>query len=152
MNSYYKTAMTTTVLSAALLMTACSSTSRNSPKQVAENNPTVTYEYKNDEDLIEANQLSATYCAKYGSVPIVSKFDTDRRGDKTVNFECVPKTPQTYPLPVNNLTYTYRTDQELMSAARNAQIYCANNGNRQAFSNITTNPDGSRTVVFQCSM
>jgi len=35
-----------------------------------------------------------------------------------------------------NVAYSYRTDQELLDASRNAQAYCMNNGSRQVTSNI----------------
>ena len=145
--------MAATGLSAALVLAACGSSRYSEPERVAASNPTVTYEYKSDQDLIQANQRSVTFCEKYGSIPITSRFDTDSHGAKTIYFECVPKESQTRPLPeyVPNLAFTYRTDQELMSAARNAQIYCMNSGARQVFSNIVVNADGSRTVVFQCT-
>ena len=50
-----------------------------------------------------------------------------------------------------NLTYSYRTDQELLDASWSAQAYCMNNGSQRAVSNIRTNADGSRTVMFQCT-
>ncbi|MCC2663345.1 MAG: hypothetical protein K0S35_1267 [Geminicoccaceae bacterium] len=50
-----------------------------------------------------------------------------------------------------NLTYSYQTDQELLDASRSAQTYCMVNGSQVAVSNIGTNPDGSRTVMFQCT-
>ena len=50
-----------------------------------------------------------------------------------------------------NLTYNYRTDQDLLDASRNAQAYCMNSGSQQVTSNIVANKDGTRTVTFQCS-
>ena len=49
-----------------------------------------------------------------------------------------------------NLTYNYRTDQELLDASRNVQTYCMNNGSQQVTSNIVSNTDGTRTVTFRC--
>jgi hypothetical protein len=69
-----------------------------------------------------------------------------------VVFECAPN-PPTAAGPTTtapNLTYTYRTDQELIEASRNADGYCTSNGQRTV-SNITANTDGSKTVVFRCT-
>ena len=69
-------------------------------------------------------------------------------------FECDPSLPAAAPPQQAlgpNLTYNYRTDQELLDASRSAQTYCMNNGAHQAVTNIGTNPDGSRTVMFQCT-
>jgi hypothetical protein len=71
-----------------------------------------------------------------------------------VIFECDPNLPAAAPpqqASGSNLDYTYRTDQELLDATRSAQTYCMNNGSQQAVSNIRTNTDGSRTVIFQCT-
>ena len=69
-------------------------------------------------------------------------------------FECDPNLRAAAPRQQAfnpNLTYSYRTDQELLDASWNAQTYCMNNGSQRAVSNIRTNTDGSRTVVFQCT-
>ena len=57
------------------------------------------------------------------------------------------------PPPVNpNLSYTYRTDQELVQASQTASAYCLRNGSQSTTSsNMMANSDGTRTVTFQCS-
>ena len=139
-------------LALTLVLAACGAPDRTSPTRVAANTPSVVYEYQSDQDLIQANQRSVTFCEKYDAIPITTRFDTDSYGTKTIYFDCAPKSSQSKPLPeyVPNLAFTYTTDRELMAAARNAQIYCMNSGARQVFSNIVVNDDTSRTVVFQC--
>ena len=132
----------------------------SSPRQVQASNPTVTYRYSNDRDLVEANQRAATFCSQYQSVPRTASLTTDRDGDRIAVFECVqsgaalvPSTTTTLVTPAApHLTYTYRTDAELLEASRTAQNYCANRGSPRVVSNIMTNPNGTRTVTFQCAI
>jgi hypothetical protein len=144
----------TTVAFAALAIASCVSTP-SSPQQVDASNPTVTYKYRNDDDLIQANQRAITFCQQYqSSLPRTASFSNDPDGSKIVVFECVPAaalstTPilQTYP----DLTYSFRTDQELLDASREAQIHCLNNGLPEMDSNITVDLNGGKTVTFRCS-
>lgn len=133
------------------LMAASCAIPPSSPEQVQASNPSVTYKYSNDQELVQANQSAATYCNRYQSVPQVTNFANDPDGSKIVVFECV-QTSAAPPAQSNpNLTYNYRTDQELLDALRNAQIYCMNHGSQQVISNIVTNANGTKTVTFQCS-
>ncbi len=125
-----------------------------SPQQVQASNPSVTYTYHTDQDLLQVNQSAATFCNRYQSVPQATNFTTDQSGNKVVVFQCVPPTTMAaapLPQPNPNLTYNYQTDQQLLDASRSAQMYCASRGSGQVASNVVTNPDGSRTVTFQCS-
>jgi hypothetical protein len=47
------------------------------------------------------------------------------------------------------MTYTYRTDQELLDASRNAEAYCMRYATLMT-STIVSNPNGTKTVTFQC--
>jgi hypothetical protein len=135
---------------AALLGTACVPYEHSSPKQIEASNPTVTYKYHNDEELIETNQLAATFCDRYQSVPQPVNFTTDTTGNRVVVFECVGTSVAGGPYSNSDLTYTYRTDQELMDVSRNAHAYCRNSGSSQVVSNIVSNGNGTKTVTFQC--
>ena len=136
---------------AGLMMAACTP-QYSSPQQVQASNPTVTYKYRSDQELVQANQNAATFCNRYQAVPRTANFANDPDGSRVVVFECVQtSTPASQPQVNPNLTYTYRTDQELLDASRNAQIYCMNNGAQQVVSNIVTNANGTKTVTFQCS-
>lgn len=138
-------------LALALTLAACGHDS--SPRQIQASNPTVTYKYSNDRDLVEANQRATSFCSQYQSTPRTLSLTTDRDGDRIAVFECVngATTGALTPAPTSSLTYTYRTDQELLEASRTAQTYCANRGAAQVLSNVTTNANGTRTVTFQCA-
>jgi hypothetical protein len=137
---------------AGLMMASCMP-QYSSPQQVQSSNPTVTYKYRSDQELAQANQNAATFCNRYQSVPRTANFGNDPDGSRVVVFECVQTSPPTASQPQfnPNLTYSYRTDQELLDASRNAQIYCANNGSQQMISNIVTNANGTKTITFRCS-
>lgn len=134
---------------AGLLVTACAPPYAP-PQQVQASNPTVTYKYRGDQELLQADQSAATFCNRYQSVARTASFRNDQDGSKVVVYECVqgPVAPQPQFNP--NLTYNYQTDQELLNASRNAQAYCMNNGSQQVISNISNNANGTRTVTFQC--
>jgi hypothetical protein len=146
-----------------LLALAACAPSSNEPQQVNVSNPSVTYKYRTDPELVQANERAAAYCSTYQSVHRTVTFGTDPDGTKRVVFDCVkpvavaPATVVTSPPPAvatvpatAPLTYTYMADAELIEASRNAQNYCAGRGSNQVMSNITTNTNGSRTVTFQC--
>lgn len=141
-------------LAVGLMVASCAPQS-SSPQQVQStvpSNPTVTYKYLGDQDLVQANQNAAVFCNQYQSIPRTKTFSTEANGGKLVVFECLHTTQQAVLPPQYNPNagYTYMTDQELLEASRNAQIYCMNNGSQQVVSNVTTNTNGSRTVSFQC--
>jgi hypothetical protein len=146
-----KIAMGTTIALAALLVASCSLP--GSPKQVASANPSVTYKYSNDDQLIEANQRAITYCNQFESFPRSQSFSKASDGSNIVIFECVNSSLATAPTYQLNsgLTYNYRTDQELLDASRNAQTYCVNHGSPEMDSTIVTNSNGSKTVTFRCN-
>jgi len=127
----------------------------HSLQQVKTSNPSVTYEYRGDQELLQAQQNAVTFCNQYGSAPQPARFTSGSNGQSNnVVFECDPNVRTAAPAQQAfdpNLTYSYRTDQELLDASWNAQTYCMNNGSQQAVSNIRTNTDGSRTVTFQCT-
>ena len=131
-----------------------------SPQAVQATNPTVTYNYRTDQELVTANQNAATFCNQYQTTPRTSNVTSNSDGTKTVLFECVRTTaalpaPAPAPTPVpgnpNVLSYSYRTDQELVQASQTASAYCAQNGALPMTSRVSTNVDGSRTVTFQCA-
>jgi hypothetical protein len=127
----------------------------HSLQQVKTSNPSVTYEYRGDQELLQAQENAVAFCNQYQSAPRPARITTDSNGGpNNVVFECDPSLPTAAPpqqAAGANLTYSYRTDQELLDASRSAQSYCMNNGSQVAVSNIGTNPDGSRSVMFQCT-
>ncbi len=122
------------------------------PQQVAASNPSVTYKYFGDQELLQADQQAVAFCSQYHSSPRTSGFANDPSGSKVVVFECVQTTTQIVPQQQynSNLSYSYRTDPELLEASQNAQNYCSNSGSQPVASNIVSGADGTRTVVFQC--
>lgn len=135
------------------LITASCAPQYSSPQQVQETNPSVTYKYSSDQELVQANHSAATFCNRYQAVQQTKSLSNDPDGSRVVVFECVQAMPMAAPLPQYNpnLAYSYRTDQELLDASRNAQIYCMNTGSQQVVSNIVSNPNGTRTVTYRCS-
>jgi hypothetical protein len=148
-------ARTATVL-AALLLAACAP-QYSAPQQVQANNPSVTYKFNGDQELLQANQSATTFCHQYRSAAQTSSIAASPEGGKTVIFECVPMpvvmtTAAAPAQPFNpNPTYTYNTDQDLLDASRNAETYCMNNGSQRALSTIVTNANGTKSVTFQCT-
>ncbi|MGE0255387.1 MAG: hypothetical protein AB7N54_05445 [Alphaproteobacteria bacterium] len=122
------------------------------PTAVAASNPTVSYSYRGDEQLLQASSKANAYCAQYQTSPHAISNTQAPDGTRTVVFECVkPAMPAPAPVaaaPV--MTYTYRTDAELLDASRSAEAYCAARGPRTTSANIVTNGDGSKTVTFRC--
>lgn len=135
---------------AVLVLSGCTPFNRSAPQQVEANNPNVSYKYRNDDELIQTNQLAETFCSKYQLAPRSLGFTHDSAGNNLVNFECVPVPGSGLPAVNPNLTYTYRSDQELLDVSRSAQDYCMSNGASRLTSNITTNANGTQTVTFQC--
>ena len=122
----------------------------SSQQPVQSSNPSVTYNYRTDEELLQANQNATTYCGQYQTAPRTATITSNADGSKSVVFECV-RGALPAPAPVNpNLTYTYRTDQELVQASQNASAYCLKYGSQPMTSRMVSNSDGTRTVTFQC--
>ncbi len=139
---------------ATLAVAACTSSS-HSVQQVRDSNPSVTYEYVGDEELLEAQQNAAAFCSQYQAAALPARITSGSGGgSNNVVFECDPNLPAAAPpqqVAGSDLTYYYRTDQELLDASRSAHAYCADNGWQQAVPSVRTNTDGSRTVLFQCA-
>jgi hypothetical protein len=122
----------------------------SSQQPVQASNPTVTYSYRTDQELLSASQNATTYCGQYQTAPRAATITNNADGSKTAVFECV-RTAVPAPAPVNpNLSYTYRTDQELVQASQTASAYCLRNGSQPMTSSMMANSDGTRTVTFQC--
>jgi hypothetical protein len=122
----------------------------SSQQPVQASNPTVTYNYRTDQELLRASQNATTYCGQYQTAPRAATITNNADGSKTAVFECV-RTAVPAPAPVNpNLSYTYRTDQELVQASQTASAYCLRNGSQPMTPSMMANSDGTRTVTFQC--
>lgn len=75
---------------AGLTVAACTGPAA-APAQTQTNNPSVTYSYRSDQDLIQANRAAATHCARYSAVPQTARFFGEPSGERSVVFECVPR-------------------------------------------------------------
>ena len=148
------TIISSTTAVMALTVVASCAPMYSPPTKVDETRPTVSYKYSNDDELIQARPQAATFCNQYQATPRAARITTDSDGAKVVVFECVTSTPLPQPNPPNvsqNLTYTYQTDTELMSAWQSAQDFCMKNGRQYVASNITQNSNGTKTVTFRCT-
>lgn len=123
-----------------------------SQQPVQSSNPSVTYNFRSDQELLHANQNATTYCAQYQTAPRTANITDNSDGSKAVRFECVP-TSLPVPPPANpSLSYSYRTDQELVQASQTAGAYCLKYGSQPMTSSIVSNPNGTKTVTFQCGL
>ena len=121
----------------------------SSQQPVQSSNPSVTYNYRTDQELLQANQNATTFCSPYQTTPRTSSITTNADGSKAVHFECVRTTlPAPAPTPPSQ-SYTYRTDQELVQASQTASASCPKPSSPMT-SSIATNSDGTKTVTFQC--
>src|SRR5216683_362035 len=122
----------------------------SSQQPVQASNPSVTYSYRTDQELLRAGQNATTYCGQYQTAPRAATLTSNADFSKTAVFECV-RTAAPAPAPVNpNLSYTYRTDQELVQASQTASAYWLRYGSQPMSSSMMANSDGTRTATFQC--
>ena len=119
----------------------------SSQKPVQSSNPRVTYNYRTDQELLQANQNATAFCNPYQTTPRTSSITTNADGSKAVHFECVRTTLPASTPP--SQSYTYRTDQELVQASQTASASCPKPSSPMT-SSIATNSDGTKTVTFQC--
>ena len=136
-------------LFAAGALAACA-TFPSSQQPVQSSNPSVTYNYRTDQELLQANQNATTFCSPYQTTPRTSSITNNADGSRAVHFECVRTTlPAPAPTPPS-LSYSYRTDQELVQASQTASASCPKPSSQPMTSSIATNSDGTKTVTFQC--
>ena len=120
----------------------------SSQQPVQSSNPSVTYNYRTDQELLRANQNATAYCSPYQTVPRTVSMTNNPDGSRAVLFECVRTT---LPAPTSpSQSYSYRTDQELVQASQTASAYCPKYSAQPMTSSIVTNSDGTKTVTFQC--
>jgi hypothetical protein len=150
---FLSVSMPAAVALATVAIASCAPT--HSLQQVEASNPSVTYEYRGDQELLQAQQNAVAFCNQYQSAPRPARFTSGANNSGNhVIFECDPNLPAAVSpqqASAANLTYSYRTDQELLDASRSAQTYCMVSGSQVAVSDISTHTDGSRTVTFQCT-
>jgi len=122
----------------------------SSQQPVQASNPSVTYNYRTDQELLQANQNATTHCSQYQTAPRTANITNNPDGSKAVVFECVRTTLPAPPPTTPGQSYTYRTDQELVQSSQTASAYCLKYGSQPMTSSIVTNANGTRTVTFQC--
>ena len=138
-------------LLAVLLVAAC--VPPNVPaQQVQASNPTVTYTYRGDQELIGANQEASLFCSQYRARARTLAISDNGNAGKSVVFVCLATLPQSVmQAPYDpNTPFAYRTDQELLAANQSAETVCLSNGNMRAQSTVVTHADGSKFATFQC--
>ncbi|MEQ8709356.1 MAG: hypothetical protein RIC36_10225 [Rhodospirillales bacterium] len=141
-------------IAATLLLSACVAPQSTPPTQVSSDTPSVKYEYRGDDQLINANQRAMDYCAQYNSAPGSAVVSTGQNGKTEVKFDCdrpLPRPVATLPPTIPVMTRTYQTDQQLVAASQDAQRYCQEQGSTLARSSVSTNTNGSRTATFECT-
>ena len=82
-----------TIMATGLLAAGCV-VRPSGPVAVAAANPSITYVYHNDDELLQANQSAAGYCAQYQASPRTARLDDGPDGRIAV-FECVQGGPVT---------------------------------------------------------
>jgi hypothetical protein len=124
----------------------------SSQQPVQASNPSVTYNYRTDQELLQANQNAMTHCSQYQTAPRTANITNNPDGSKAVVFECVRTTLPAPPPTTPGQSYTYRTDQELVQSSQTASAYCLKYGSQPMTSSIVTNANGTKTVTFQCGL
>jgi hypothetical protein len=144
------------VLAVSATVASCVSPS-SPPRRVEATAPSVTYKYRGDRELVNATRRAEDYCSRYGAAPRMLNVTDDPDGSSTVVFSCDRTTSATAvapaPAPVPrrpSVSYTYRTDSQLVDATGTAAAYCRNYNGRPEIATVTSNGDGSKTVVFDC--
>jgi hypothetical protein len=124
--------------------------------------PNVSYAYTTDRELVDISRRAEAYCRTYGGWPRTTNVISRGDGTQAISYECDPVAPPAtvatvapvpapLPLPARpTVAYSYRTDQELVDATRNAETQCRQMDARSRTTAINANVDGSRTVVFAC--
>jgi hypothetical protein len=146
----------TILLLAGLALAACGAP-REKARAVDVSPPTVTFEYNDEQGLVDAALRAEEYCRQYDAWPTTTDTDTARYGGGSVTFVCDRARSETYAgaqpgaMPANpTVDYTYRDEQGLIDATTQAQRHCARFGAQARSSMVTTAADGTRRVTFEC--
>lgn len=144
------------ILCLAAALAACAGP-RDRAQTVQEAAPTVTYQFSNDEGLVDATIKAEAYCRDYNAWPTNAGIRTGSRGASEVTFVCDQDRGAAYtgrrpPAMPSDITvdYTYRDDGALINATTQAQRHCAQYGAEARSRTVGTAADGTRTVVFEC--
>ncbi|MDQ2075963.1 hypothetical protein [Marinimicrobium sp. ABcell2] len=132
---------------------ACTPT-RDDARPMEEDAPRVSYEFSNNEGLVDASFQAEVYCRQYNAWPEIEEVDQRRRGrGGEVTFTCKQERVQeteSRSLPRGSaLNYNYHDQQSLIEATMEAQRHCAKHG---AEARPVTNglDEDRRSVRFEC--
>jgi hypothetical protein len=109
--SFLRTGAQAAAILAGVMATSCV-VRPTAPVQLQASNPSVTYQYHNDQELLQVNQSATAYCAQYQAVPQTARF-ADGPDGRAVVFECVqgvapvgpPQVMVTGPAVVGSVSY-----------------------------------------------
>jgi len=155
---------------AAGAVSACVGPYTPPPKEIAAANPSVTYQYANEDALVAVTQKAEVYCRDFNAMPRALRFTTTPDNQKQVIFECdrtrplaaapVITTPTVVAVPtgsvvampaaIPSVSYSYRSDEGLVTATQQAETYCRQYSARPRAMNFANNRDGTTTVAFGC--
>lgn len=135
----------------AVLLAAACAPQHSAPTQTQATNPSVTYKYRGDDELVVANDKAMAYCAQYRSTATTARIDSTSDGGKEVTFECVPAPNLAGTQIYNpNYPYPYHSDEDLLGIGESADLYCSNNGSQRALTTVSTDINGNKVVTFRC--
>ena len=147
--------VTRVLLAAALgvVVVACAPT-RDGARQIDEDEPRVTYQYSDNEDLMDASFQAEAYCRQFNAWPEIEEVEQGRGTSGEVTFTCnreqQRETPRTHTLPRDPaLSYNYHDQQSLIEATMKAQRHCARYG-AEARSIAGGMDDQRQAVAFEC--
>lgn len=146
--------ITRMVLAAILVIVVACTHTRDGAQQVDEDNPTVTYEYSDNDGLFNASFQAEAHCRQFNAWPNIQEVNEGRRGSGEVTFACSREqsreAPRTHILPTDPVrNYNYHDQQSLIEATMQAQRYCARY-NAEARAVIGGLDEQRQTASFEC--
>lgn len=136
-----------------LALAACGTTT-GTAVPVEEVQPGITYEFSDDEGLVNASFKAENYCKQYNAWPRVSQLDGSRNSGGEVTFTCGSQREELTTVSRTSsqprmVDYTYQNEENLVDATIKAQQACARMGAEAKLAE--TRVDGNkRTIFFEC--
>lgn len=148
-----RTLGTASIAIVALATLAACTAPNQPPQQVRAETPRVTYNYRGEDEQMQANRRADEFCSRYQSVERTVRVTAEANGTTTAEYECISAPAPIAVAPQRpiqpTMTYSFRTDQELLDASRSAQSQCAPSPMPMT-STVMIDGNGNRTVTFQC--
>lgn len=146
------TQLSALVLVAAVLASCGTTTGVAVPVDQAE--PSITYEYSDEEGLVNASFQAENYCKNYNAWPRVSQMERGGARGGKVTFTCGSEREEfrassrsdSQPRRVD---YIYRDEENLVDATIQAQKACARMGAEAKLAETRVNGE-ERTIIFEC--